>query len=90
MSDNFKSAQHSLNWKALQIKKMNKKQPCKQYTDEERAAIAASMGLTVSSKPPVPLKQRKAKAQVDVVNDEVDLDALPEGLAEKLGLTEEE
>ena len=91
MSDAFKSAQHSLNWKALQIKKMNKKQPCKQFTDEERAAMAASMGLTVSSKPPVPLKQRKPKVAADVmVDDEIDVDALPEGLAEKLGLTVEE
>lgn len=88
MSDAFKSAQHSLNWKALQIKKMNKKMPVKQYSEQERAALASQYGMQVSSKPPVPVKQRKAK--VEVVNDEVDLDALPEGLAESLGLTEEE
>ena len=90
MADGFKSAQHALNWKALTIKKMNKKQPVKQFTEEERAAFAASMGLAVSSKPPVPVKQRKAKAQVDIVDDEIDISALPEGLAETLGLTEEE
>jgi len=88
MSDAFKSAQHSLNWKALQIKKMNKKQPCKQFSDEERAALASQYGMQVSSKPPVPLKQRKPKVAADVmVDDEIDVDALPEGLAEKLGLT---
>ena len=89
MADSFKSAQHALNWKALTIKKMNKKQPVKQYTEEERKALAASYGMEVSSKPPVPVKQRKAKT-VEVVDDEIDLDSLPEGLVESLGLTIEE
>lgn len=89
MSDSFKSAQHALNWKALTIKKMNKKQPVKQFSEEERAALAASYGMQVSTKPPVPMKQRKAKVET-VTDDEIDMNVVPEELKAILGLDEEQ
>jgi hypothetical protein len=90
--DNFKSAQHSLNWKALQIKRMNKKQPCKQFSEEERKAFAAGMGLEVSNKPPVPVRQRKPKSPgtVEFADGDIDLEQVPKTLLKNLGLDSSE
>ena len=69
--NNFKSAQHSANWKNLQIKKANKKQPVKVYTEEEKKALASSMGVGTVPSRPQPEVVAKAK-----LNEPVDLSCL--------------
>jgi hypothetical protein len=49
-NNNFKSAQHSMNYKMLQLKRKNKQQPVKVYSEEEKAKLAAQMGLITTKK----------------------------------------
>jgi hypothetical protein len=76
--NNFKSAQHSANWKNLQLKKLNKKQPVKVYSEEEKKALATSMGVGTVASRPQPEVVKKAK-----LDEPIDLSCLdPEFLKE--------
>jgi hypothetical protein len=79
--NNFKSAQHSSNYKNLQLKKLNKKQPVKVYSEEEKKALAAQMGVgTVPSRVPEKLV-KEAKLE-----ENVDLSVLDPELLKQLGV----
>lgn len=77
-NNNFKSAQHSANYKDLQLRKTNKKQPVKVFTEEEKLALAQSRNLgTVPSRPVVgKIKEEKP----------VDLSVLDADFLQSLGI----
>lgn len=67
-NNSFKSAQHTMNWVNLQIKKKNKKQPVKVFSEEEKKKLAQQMGVGVSEKPVVQAEEK------------IDYSSLPAGL----------
>lgn len=81
-NDSFKSAQHSANYKDLQLRKTNKKQPVKVFTEEEKMALAQSRGLGVAPSKPVIGKIKEEKP--------VDLSVLPADFLKSLGINEDQ
>jgi hypothetical protein len=49
-NNSFKSAKHSMNYQMLQLKRINKKQPVKKYSEEEKLKLAMQMGLVTVKK----------------------------------------
>lgn len=77
-NNSFKSAQHSLNYHNLMVKKANRKQPVKIFSEEERKKFAEERGLGVSDKPVTQPKSRNRSVVEEKTNhEEIDWNQIP-------------